>query len=246
MELFAWVNKWYHIEWIAKVGGDLLCKKGIKVEDYCNDLVELKFPLDTLGLLVIACMFHNHTAIILKEHIWTTQGNNDTDHCLIFLIYSGGVNFHDTCTGRPSFLSDHSMSDLENVDEQIDAINLCQSSVEIALKPHPARMCHAAQKWDRNCAQSCSTCYGLHLSVPKKPVKPTRKTRNSNKVLMNINLDSLLAGNCQKNAQKRQEEVVVVDSEMETVTESTDHELKKPNAPKKWILVQTKKTQIKL
>ena len=94
-------------------------------------------------------------------------------------------------------------------------------------------MHHAAQKWDCNCVQTCSTCYGLRSSVPKKPVKPIRKTRNSNKVLMNINLDSLLAGNCQKNAQKRQEEVVVVDSEMETVTESTDNELKKPNAPKK-------------
>ena len=165
MELFAWLNKWYHINWIAKVGGDLLHKKGIKVEDYCNNLVELKFPLDTLGLLVIARMFHNHIAIILKESIWTTQGNNDIDHCSIFLIYSGGVNFCDTCTGRPSFLSAHahahSMSDLENAEEQIDAINLCQSSVEIVLKPHPARMCHAAQKWDRNCAQRCSTHYGL-------------------------------------------------------------------------------------
>ena len=90
-------------------------------------------------------MFHNHIAIILKEHIWTTQGNNDIDHCLIFLIYSGGVNFVDTCTGRSLFLSDHSMSNLENVEEQIDAINLCQSSVEIVLKPHPARMCHAAK-----------------------------------------------------------------------------------------------------
>ena len=37
---------------------------------------------------------------------------------------------------------------------------------------------------------------------------------------MNINLDSLLAGNCQKNAQKRKEEVVVVDSETETVTDN--------------------------
>ena len=44
---------------------------------------------------------------------------------------------------------------------------------------------------------------------------------------MNINLDSLLAGNCQKNAQKRQEEVVVVDSEMGTVTDD------ERNAPKK-------------
>ena len=44
---------------------------------------------------------------------------------------------------------------------------------------------------------------------------------------MNINLDSLLAGNRQKNAQKRQEEVVVVDSETETVTDD------ERNAPKK-------------
>ena len=203
LELFAWLNKWYHINWIAKVGGDLLHKKGIKVEDYCNDLVELNFPLDTLELLVIACMFHNHIAIILKECIWTTQGKNDIDRHSIFLIYSGGINFCNTCTGRPLFLSDHSMSDLENVEEQIDAINLCQSSVEIVPKPHPARMCHAAAKRNCNCANNCSTCYGLQSSVPKKPVKPTRKTRNSNKVLMNINLDSLLAGNQQKNVQKK-------------------------------------------
>ena len=230
MELFSWLNKWYHINWIAKVGGDLLHKKGIKVEDYFNDLVELKFPLDTLGLLVIVRMFHNYIAIILKECIWTTQGNNDIDRCSIFLIYSGGVNFVDTCTGRPSFLSDHSMSDLENIDEQIDAINLCQSLVEIVLKPQPARMRHAAPKQDHNYANKCSTRYGLRSSAPKKPVKPKRNTRNSNKVLMNINLDSLLAGNRQKNAQKKQEPVVVVDSEMETV-ESTDDEMK-PNAPK--------------
>ena len=167
MELFAWLNKWYHIEWIQKVGGDLLRKEGIKVKEYCNDLVELNFPLDTLGLLVIVQMFHNHIAIILKEHIWTTQGNNNIDRCSIFLIYSGGVIFIDTCTGRPSFLSNHSMSDLENVEEQIDAINLCQSSVEIVLKPHPARMHHAAKKQDRNCAQRCSTRYGLRSSIPK-------------------------------------------------------------------------------
>ena len=151
VELFAWLNKWYHIDWIAKVGGDLLHKKGIKVEDYCNNLVELNFPLDTFGHLVIARMFHNHIAIILKERIWTTQGNNAIDRCSIFLIYFGGVNFCDTCTGRPSFLSDHSMSDLENVEEQIDAINLCQSSVEIVLTPHPARMHCAAAKWNSNC-----------------------------------------------------------------------------------------------
>ena len=44
---------------------------------------------------------------------------------------------------------------------------------------------------------------------------------------MTLNLDSLLAGNQQKNAQKRQEEVVVLDSETETVTED------ERNAPKK-------------
>ena len=95
------------------------------------------------------------------------------------------------------------MSDLENVEEQIDAIN--QSSVEIVLKPHPARMRRAAKKRDGNCAQRCFTCYGLQSNIPKKTVKPIRNTRNSNKVLMNINLNSLLAGNRQKNAQKRQE-----------------------------------------
>ena len=226
LELFAWLNKWYHIDWIAKVGGDLLHKKGINVEDYCNDLLELNFPLDTLGLLVIACMFHNHIAIILKERIWTIQGNNDIDHCSIFLIYSGGVNFRDMCTGRPSFLSDHSMSDLENVDKQIDAINLCQSSVEIVLKPHPARMHHAAEKQDRNCAKKCSTRYGLRSAAPKKSVKLTRTTRNSNKVLMNINLESLLAANHQKNA-KRNDEVVVVnsDTEKENAMESIDNDI---------------------
>ena len=201
----------------------MLCKKGIKVEDYCNDLLELNFPLDTLGLLVIARMFHNHIAIILKECIWTTQGSNDTDRCSIFLIYSSGVNFRDTCTGRPSFLSDHSMSDLENVDEQIDAINLCQSSVEIVLKPHPARMRRAAGKRDCNCPKSCSRHYGLRSSDPKKAIKLTRNTRNSQKVLMTVDLDAFLAGNRQKNTHKRQEPVVIVDSGTETL-QSTDDE----------------------
>ena len=132
-------------------------------------------------------MFHKYIAIILKERIWTTQGNNDIDYCLIFLIYSGGVHFHDTCTGMPSVLFDYSMSDLENVDQQIDAINLSRSSVKIVLKLHPVRMCHSAPRQNYNCASTCSTCYGLRSSVPKKPVKPTRNARNSNKVLLNLN-----------------------------------------------------------
>ena len=46
------------MDWIQKVGDKYLNKHNIKLEEYCNDLSELKYPLDQLGLLIIARVYH--------------------------------------------------------------------------------------------------------------------------------------------------------------------------------------------
>ena len=47
-----------HMQWIQCVGAEILAKKKLKIEDYCNDLSEMVTPIDQLGLLIIAHMYH--------------------------------------------------------------------------------------------------------------------------------------------------------------------------------------------
>ena len=58
-----------HMKWIAKVGTNILCKKGIDIYDYVNDLVDLVIPLDQFGLLILARTYHRHITIFCKDYV---------------------------------------------------------------------------------------------------------------------------------------------------------------------------------
>ena len=111
-----------HINWVASVGHDVLSKKRLAVEDYANDLSEGEIPLDPLGLLCIARNWHIHICVFLKNGIWTTRRDNKLENVSIYLLYTGGFTFFDTCVqlpSRPSILpqsnEENSTSDLEDV-----------------------------------------------------------------------------------------------------------------------------------
>ena len=107
---------------MASVGHDVLSKKRLAVEDYANDLSEGEIPLDPLGLLCIARNWHIHICVFLKNGIWTTRHDNKLENVSIYLLYTGGFTFFDTCVqlpSRPSILpqsdEENSTSDLEDV-----------------------------------------------------------------------------------------------------------------------------------
>ena len=106
---------------MASVGHDVLSKKRLAVEDYANDLSEGEIPVDPLGLLCIARNWHIHICVFLKNGIWTTRRDNTLEHVSIFLLYTGGFTFFDTCIQppRPSILpqsdEENSTLDLENL-----------------------------------------------------------------------------------------------------------------------------------
>ena len=86
-----------HIKWVASVGQDVLSKKCLAVEYYANDLSEGEIPVDPLGLLCIARNWHIHICAFLKNGIWTTRCNNTLENVTIYLLYTSGFTFLDTC-----------------------------------------------------------------------------------------------------------------------------------------------------
>ena len=64
------------MKWIAKVGTNILKKKGIDIYDYVNDLVDLAIPLDQLGLLILVRTYHRQITVICKDYVWTTRSDN--------------------------------------------------------------------------------------------------------------------------------------------------------------------------
>ena len=92
--LFNFVVK--HREWIVRVGGKLLAKKKLDLDEYLSNLYLLLTLVDQLGLLILAHLYHRHFAVFLKNGMWTTRKNNSMEHCKIFFVYKGSFFFSDT------------------------------------------------------------------------------------------------------------------------------------------------------
>ena len=71
---------------------------GLKVEEFANNIISPKVPIDELGLLIIARMYHTHFGVVLKDRVWYTTDDNSSKCSKFLLVYQGGVSFSDTCT----------------------------------------------------------------------------------------------------------------------------------------------------
>ena len=110
-----------HMPWIASVGQDIISCKGIKVEDYVNDLSDLLTPLDQLGLLIIARMYHRHFAVFMKDSVWSTCRDNSIENCAIYFAYNSGSSFLDTKEVEP-VVNDNMELFLQDMNETLDPI----------------------------------------------------------------------------------------------------------------------------
>ena len=58
------------------VGSKILGKKKIDLDDYCENMYTMATPVDQLGLLILAHMYHRHFCVFLRNGVWTTRRNN--------------------------------------------------------------------------------------------------------------------------------------------------------------------------
>ena len=96
--LTDWVPK--HLERIKGVRSKILNAKKLRVEDYANDITSGLVPFNGLAILVVACMYHIHIGIVLKDHVWYTSSAEKPEDCLFYLLFHGGVQYLDSCTGN--------------------------------------------------------------------------------------------------------------------------------------------------
>ena len=101
--LTDWVPK--HLDWIKAVGSRILQAKKIHVEDYANDITSGLVPFDELAILVVARMYHIHIGVVLRDRVWYTSSAEKPDEIAFHLLFHGGVQYLDSCTGNWGYAS---------------------------------------------------------------------------------------------------------------------------------------------
>ena len=67
------------------------------------NIVSPDVPIDELGLLIIAQMYHAHIAVITKDYTWTSGFNLFAKECKFIFTYAGGISFHMVCNQVEEF-----------------------------------------------------------------------------------------------------------------------------------------------
>ena len=101
--LTDWVPK--HLNRIKVVGSRILQAKKIRVEDYANDITSGLVPFDELAILVVARMYHIHIGVVLRDRVWYTSSAEKPDEIAFHLLFHGGVQYLDSCTGNWGYAS---------------------------------------------------------------------------------------------------------------------------------------------
>ena len=89
-----WIRS--HQDCIEAIANPILFKKGSNVDDYIDFIAKPGTPVDEIGLLIFARIYHLHMCIIMEDRCWTTQHKHDLDRCTVFIAYRGALLFNDT------------------------------------------------------------------------------------------------------------------------------------------------------
>ena len=68
-----WMQLQLHENFVENIASDLLCKKGLTVEECCDNIVKPQRPLDEIDLVLSACLYRMHTYVLCKGKYWTTN-----------------------------------------------------------------------------------------------------------------------------------------------------------------------------
>ena len=86
-----------HMDWIKKVTQSHFEKKRHKtLEMFLEEWLYPAFPIDEVGIMLLARFFHGHIAIFVNEKWWSTRADKDLAKVNVFLVYRGNKVFDDT------------------------------------------------------------------------------------------------------------------------------------------------------
>ena len=127
--LKAYFAKDYHMDWLEFVSIKFLNNKGLTREEYLQYMLKPKCPVDELGLLIIACVYRIHIAVVMRDWTWTMGHNYPVDRCTIVLAFRGKLSFMLTCDYEVQ--TDNSDNFCEVVDTVSEEISSVQKSIEL-------------------------------------------------------------------------------------------------------------------
>ena len=65
-----------HLDWLEKLPKVVLAEVNMSIEDYINTMSTLGVPLDFIGIVVLAQIYHMHVAIYTTSGIWSTSSSH--------------------------------------------------------------------------------------------------------------------------------------------------------------------------
>ena len=75
-----------HKYFVEAVGGKLIRRKGLNVQDYMYSIVQPQAPIDEIGIVLLACMYKMHVCIFLEGKYFTTNRDEALNKATIYLI----------------------------------------------------------------------------------------------------------------------------------------------------------------
>ena len=73
-----------------------MLKKKLTVDGYLEMICQKGVPIDEIGILILAWMYHLQLCILFKNHYWCALNGADMSMSKIVLVYHGKLGFSDT------------------------------------------------------------------------------------------------------------------------------------------------------
>ena len=188
----SFIAKDYHKQWIASVGKLFIMKKGLDLSEHLENLISPKVPMDELGLLIMAHMYHSHVAVIMFDWTWTSGFDLKPTQCCFVLAYCGGLHFLATCDRLAADMVDYKTF-LRTIASGSGKDGNQQKPLDLSnkMKSNKNKRVNKRKK-KQTCRRSrrlSSRTVSLPLAV--KYISP-HSTRTSRKPLLKLSLDSVL------------------------------------------------------
>ena len=96
-ELHEYLKEWIetHHTFVEKVGSCILNWKGLTMDDYILMISQIGQPLDEIGIVLMARLYHIHVTIVQEKCFWTTRRDHNLQKCSIIFGWWGALCFND-------------------------------------------------------------------------------------------------------------------------------------------------------
>ena len=89
-----WINK--HHKFMEKISQDILQKKKLSLDNYVKMITLPGVPVDEIGLLILATMYHLKLCVLLKHHSWCALNGSYVANSELVIAFHGKLLFSDT------------------------------------------------------------------------------------------------------------------------------------------------------